>query len=177
MYKYDIPYPKEGQMTLTLDGIPINVSKKKSYLMEKMYAHRASVCEADGVCPATKYEIIEADGKVVFNKFFSEGEKVFSEEPYHKIKKEKVNYVSKNGFNLIADEEGKIITDEELMDVLYNLIYVCRLPISNSREVAVQLATYKPTTKDEFVSLKGLGEKKYDKCGEFLMDVIKKHSE
>ena len=168
MYKYDIPYPKEGQMTLTLDGIPINVSKKKSYLMEMMYAHRASVCEANGVCPATKYEI---------SKFFSEGEKVFSEEPYHKIKKEKVNYVSKNGFNLIADEEGKIITDEELMHVLYDLIYVCRLPISNSREVAVQLATYKPTTKDEFVSLKGLGEKKYDKCGELLMDVIKKHSE
>ena len=40
MYKYDIPFPKDGQLTLMYDGMPLNVSKSKAYLIEKMKAHR-----------------------------------------------------------------------------------------------------------------------------------------
>ena len=175
MFKYDIPYAKEGQMTLILNGIPINVSKKKSYLQDKMNAHRVSVCESDNSCPAASYEIIDTNGEIVFSKTFVEGETAVSKEPYSNVSKETIQYVNKNGFNLIADEEGNIKTDEELLSLLYNVIYLYRLPISNSRQASVQLATFKPVNKNEFVSLKGLGEKTYDKCGEVILEVIKKY--
>lgn len=173
MFKYDIPYPEDGQMILTLNGVPINVSKKKAYLMDKMNAHRVSICEADSSCPAAEYTIIGSDGNLIFRKTFIEGEKSVAKEPYHKVKKETTNYISKNGFKLIADKDGNIITDEDLLTVLYDFINVNRLPIQTSKQVAVQLATYKPVTKNEFVLLKGLGEKIYDKCGEALLGVIR----
>ena len=28
MYKYDIPFPKDGQLTLMYGGMPLNVSKR-----------------------------------------------------------------------------------------------------------------------------------------------------
>lgn len=40
MYKYDIPYPKLGQLSLSINGVPINISKRKDYLISKMKAHR-----------------------------------------------------------------------------------------------------------------------------------------
>ena len=33
-----IPFPKDGQLTLLYDGMPLNVSKSKAYLIEKMKA-------------------------------------------------------------------------------------------------------------------------------------------
>lgn len=178
MYIYDIPYQKDGQMALTVDGsAPINVSKKKDYLVNKMHAHRVSMYETLGSWPAAEYEIIGTDGNVIFRKAFLEGEKTVAKKPYHKIKKETINYVSKGYFNLIADEDGNIMTDEELLAILYSFIYVHRLPIGASRQVAVQLATYKPVTKREFLLLKGVGEKIYEKCGESLMEVIRAYLE
>lgn len=177
MFKYDIPYPKDGQLTLTLNGLPINVSKRRSYLIDKMLAHRASICNEDPSCPAAEYKIIGADNSLVFSRSFADGEMAFSKNPYHKATKDPTNYVSKNGFKLIADANGNIITDEKCLTLLHDFIYIKRLPIPNSRQVAVQLATYKPLTKNEFISLKGLGEKMYDKCGEILLNAIKVYLE
>ena len=175
MFKYDIPYAKDGQMTLTLNGVPINVSKKITYLQDKMNAHRVSICKFDNSCPAASYEIIDTNGKVIFSKTFAEGETAVSKEPYNNVSKETIHYVSKNGFDLIADNDGNIKTDEELLSLLYNVIYLYRLPITNLRQASVQLATFKPVNKNQFVSLKGLGEKTYDKCGEVILEIIKKY--
>ena len=34
------------------------------------------------------------------------------------------------------------------------------------------MATYKPKSKEEFIKLKGLGEKTYNKCGEIFLQAI-----
>lgn len=177
MFKYDIPYPKSNQMTLTLNGIPINVSKNKSYLVGKMKAHRVLSYEEFGSWPAAEYAIVDSNGKLIFKKIYTEGEKAVSNEPYNKVTKDTTNYISKDGFELIADEQGNILTDEKLLHFLRDFIYANRLPIHNSKQVSVQLATYMPTTKSEFVALKGLGEKMYDKCGEILLEVVKAYLE
>ena len=39
----------------------------------------------------------------------------------------------------------------------------------------VSMATYKPQNKEEFISLKGLGERTYSKCGEEFINAIKSY--
>lgn len=43
-----------------------------------------------------------------------------------------------------------------------------------TNEELEQLSIHKPTTKDEFVSVKGFGIKKYEKYGEDIINIIKK---
>lgn len=40
----------------------------------------------------------------------------------------------------------------------------------------VSLATYKPETKEEFISLKGLGESTYSSFGKAFVDEIKEYN-
>ena len=42
-----------------------------------------------------------------------------------------------------------------------------------SNKTLVQLATYKPKTKEEFLAIKGVGEKWYDNYAHYFVDAIK----
>ena len=46
-----------------------------------------------------------------------------------------------------------------------------------TKPALVEMATYKPTSKEEFISLKFLGEKAYQKCGEMFINAIKQYEE
>lgn len=178
MLKYDIPYAKEGQFTLLANGVPINVSKSKSYLVEKMKAHRDMMCEGTDSPPSAKYSIVSPDGSTVYEKEFSQGERGNAKQAYYKSSEdEKPCYVKKNGFRLITDESGNILTDEDLLKFLYDFRFYNRVPVMITNDALVSLATYKPTTKEEFVSLHGLGEKVYAKCGEMFLQAIRDFEE
>lgn len=87
--------------------------------------------------------------------------------------------VEKDGFSVVVDNEGQIITDMALLAQLRTL----RSQLSKdekrpaytiiSNKGLVSLATYKPTTKEEFISLYGLGEVTYQSFGNKFINAIK----
>lgn len=67
MFKYDIPYAKPGQLSLLANGIPINVSKNKSYLIKKM-EEQIDLVKQNGDCKnSIEYTIIDEEGKTIFS--------------------------------------------------------------------------------------------------------------
>ncbi len=89
--------------------------------------------------------------------------------------------LDKEKFDVIASQEGEIFTDEALLEILRKE----RDKIANERHILprdvvsrkglVSLATHKPQSKEEFVSLEGLGDASYTKCGDRLMKEIEKY--
>lgn len=84
-----------------------------------------------------------------------------------------------NGYALIVDDKGKFITDTELLTVLKNERAklarennVRAYMIFNNQQL-VALATYKPKNREEFISLYGLGQIKYELYGERMISLIK----
>lgn len=59
MYKYDMPFPKDGQLILMYVGMPSNVSKSKAYLIEKKKAHRDDMLKMGIYDQSAEYEIID----------------------------------------------------------------------------------------------------------------------
>ena len=92
----------------------------------------------------------------------------------------KETHIEIDGFNVVADDEGNIITDMELLAELRSL----RLQIAREENKAafkiltnkslVSLATYRPETREDFISLYGLGEVKYNDYGVKFIEAIKK---
>jgi superfamily II DNA helicase RecQ len=88
-------------------------------------------------------------------------------------------FIEKDGFSVVVDNEGQIITDMQLLAHLRGL----RAQISKEEKRAaytiisnkglVSLATYRPATKEEFVSLYGLGETTYQSFGIKFITAIK----
>ena len=88
-------------------------------------------------------------------------------------------FIEKDGFSVIADNDGKLITDMELLQHLRNV----RLKIMKqenrpaytiiSNKGLVSLATYKPSCKEEFIKLNGLGESSYNSYGQIFIKAIK----
>lgn len=130
----------------------------------------------DGV-GAAEYQIIDEGGFVVYKCTFAPGEKGNAKGPYSIEKEETVNYVEQNGFQLIADDKGNVLTDEKLLKYLYDLRFVSRIPVMITNTALVSMATYKPRTEEEFISLKGLGKGTYKKCGEFFLNAIRNYIE
>ena len=162
---------------MLINGGTANVSKKKSYLIEKMNAHRNEMLDNGLGDVQVEYTIVDPNGSVVLKKTFSKGERGNTDEPYHKKKEDRTEYIHKDGFDLIGDGEGNIITDETLLKLLYDFNYYERIPVMITKSELVQMATYKPLTKTAFIKLKGLGEKKYDICGEAFISLIKAYIE
>ncbi len=91
--------------------------------------------------------------------------------------------IEKDGFKVIVDTNGDILTDMELLVKLRalrlvlaqeeNLPAYCVL----TNDVLSRLATDKPTTREEFVEIKGIGEQRYKRFGERFITEIKKHVE
>lgn len=176
MYKYDIPYPKIGQLSLSINGVPINISKRKDYLVSKMKAHRKEMLLA-GVDECAEYEISDHHGNIIYRKQYNKGEYDQTNSKYHVEKEKKINYIRHGDFNLIADDSGNILTDEKLLMFLYDFRFHNRIPVMITNDALVSLATYKPTTEEEFISLHGLGQKIYAKCGEMFINAIENFEE
>lgn len=91
----------------------------------------------------------------------------------------KTHFIEKDGFNVVCDNENNIITDMRLLYVLRTL----RSDLSKEKNVKpyiilkndglVSLATFKPLTKEEFITLHGLGEVTYNNFGEVFIKKIK----
>ena len=89
-------------------------------------------------------------------------------------------FIEKDGFSVIVDNEGQIITDMKLLSHLRGL----RMQLAQKEQKApyliiknkglVSLATYRPTTKEEFINLNGLGETTYNNYGVLFVNAIKK---
>ena len=176
MYLYDIPYPKKGQMALTFNGVNIICSKIKSYLIEKMKAYQDEVYDNQEI-PKFEYEIVTYEGESVYRQSYLPGERGNASTPYFKSTPDPVHYVERNGFRLISDDNENVLTDEALLEHLYNFRFVTHFPVIVSNRALVGMATYKPMTKEEFVKIKGLGEKVYDKCGEQFLAAIRSYME
>ena len=128
MYKYDIPYPKPDQLSLNINGIPINISKRKDYLISKMKAHRREMvlsCADEWA----KYEILDYHGNIILSKQYKKGEYDQTNSEYHVKKEKKINYIRNGDFNLIADDSGNILTDEKMLMFLYDFRFHNRIPV------------------------------------------------
>lgn len=92
------------------------------------------------------------------------------------------HFIEKDGFSVVVDNDGVLITD---MDLLH---YLRELRAKTAKKEAVpayaiiknnglvSLATYRPATKEEFTSLYGLGEIAYNKYGQLFITAIKEYS-
>ena len=88
-------------------------------------------------------------------------------------------FIEKDGFSVVVDNEGQIITDMKLLSHLRGL----RMQLAQKEQKApymiiknkglVSLATYRPTTKEEFINLNGLGETTYNNYGILFVSAIK----
>ncbi|MBP5428733.1 MAG: UvrD-helicase domain-containing protein [Clostridia bacterium] len=91
----------------------------------------------------------------------------------------KEHYIEKDGFYIVVDDEGQILTDMQLLGILRNLRgrlmkeKGCSAYTIIGNKGLVSLATYKPTTEEEFVSLFGLGKTTFEKYGQLFINCIK----
>lgn len=91
--------------------------------------------------------------------------------------------IEKEGFNVLTDAQGNLLTDMVLLKKLRilrkELAQQCQFPaycVLHNDSLA-RLATDKPTTREEFITIKGIGERKYELFGEQFIAEIKKHME
>lgn len=90
-------------------------------------------------------------------------------------------YIEKDGFLVIVDDEGNIITDMNLLRYLRGfrimLMKNTNLPAYRivSNKGLVSLATYRPETKEEYLRLNGLGEVSYMLYGKMYIEEIQKY--
>ena len=88
--------------------------------------------------------------------------------------------IGNDEFYIIADDDGNIITDMDLLAELRSL----RFQIAKAKscapykiinnKVLVSLATYRPETREDFIALYGLGETTYNEYGVKFIEAIKK---
>ncbi len=98
-----------------------------------------------------------------------------------------VNYskqtIEKDGFKVLADNQGNLLTDMALLAKLRILRkelaeeyrYAAYYIMSN--DTLALLATDKPITREEFIEIKGISTRKYEQFGERFIAEIKKHIE
>lgn len=196
MYKYDIRLPDKDQLSLHIKfdsgniSSPLNVSKKLSYLKEKIQSHR-NISDVDN---SATYVILNYDKEELFAQSFIPGERGKTSKPYSKEKiKPLVNYktvylykgsdvlteeerekeIYLTCYETICDENGRIITDLKFLKYLSDYVYYNRVPLTSYRRLLVEIATYFPSTKEEFVSLYGAGEHIYEIFGKEIVELIK----
>lgn len=87
--------------------------------------------------------------------------------------------LGKDEFYIVTDDDGNEITNMELLTELRALRFdiakeksIAPYKIINNK-VLVSLATYRPTTKEEFITLYGLGEITYSEYGARFIKAIK----
>ena len=196
MYKYDIRLPDKDQLSLHIKfdsgniSSPLNVSKKLSYLKGKIQSHR-NISDVDN---SATYVILNYNKEELFAQSFIPSERGKTSKPYFK---EKINphvnyktvYLYKGSdvlteekrekeiyltcYETICDENGRIITDLKFLKYLSDYVYYKRVPLTSYRRLLVEIATYFPSTKEEFVGLYGAGEHIYEIFGKEIVELIR----
>lgn len=92
------------------------------------------------------------------------------------------NVVNHGDFEILVDEDGVILTDINLLESLRKI----RKQISVQKSIApfmvcsnktlVQLATFKPQTREEFLQIKGIRDRWYENYAHLFVEEIKKAS-
>ena len=92
------------------------------------------------------------------------------------------NVVKHGDFEILVDEDGVILTDFNLLESLRKI----RKQISVQKSIApfmvcsnktlVQLATFKPQTREEFLQIKGVRDRWYENYAHLFVEEIKKAS-
>lgn len=96
----------------------------------------------------------------------------------HKIQYSE-KFIEQDGFQVVADDEGTILTNMGLLAYLRSvraqIMKEEKRPAYTiiSNKGLVSLATYRPTSKEEFISLYGLGETTYNSYGARFINAIK----
>ena len=91
--------------------------------------------------------------------------------------------IEKDGFKVVVDAHGNLLTDMELLVKLRNLRQTLAQEngVSASRvmydSVLVLLATDRPMTREEFIDIKGITITTYMRFGQRFIAEIKKHIE
>ena len=91
--------------------------------------------------------------------------------------------IEKDGFKVIVDENGGLLTDMELLAKLRTLRQALAQEngVAASRvvydSVLVLLATDRPMSREEFIDIKGITISTYLRFGELFIAEIKKHME
>lgn len=89
--------------------------------------------------------------------------------------------IEKDGFKIVVDANGTVLTDMELLqklrEVRIKLAKEKKLPayciVRNN--VLALLATDKPTTREEFMAIKGVGTQLYEQYGDVFIETIKRY--
>lgn len=196
MYIYDIKLPNKDQYSLHIKfsekniSPPLNVSKKLYYLKEKIQSHR---CISD-ISQETTYVILDCKNNEVYSYTFAAGDSGKTTKPYFTVKSKPVLnykpvYLYKNSdvltdvirenefyltyYDVICDEGDNIITDLNFLKYLSDRLFYGRARVMVSKKLLVQIATYFPTSKEEFISLSGAGEKVYEYFGIEVVEYIR----
>lgn len=90
------------------------------------------------------------------------------------------NLVKYGNFEILVDEDGVVLTDINLLESLRKI----RTQISVQQSIApfvvcsnktlVQLATFKPQTREEFLKIKGIKDRWYEKFAPLFVEEIGK---
>jgi len=93
-----------------------------------------------------------------------------------------INTIRENGFDLVVSSNGTILTDKDLLNKLKKE----RIRLAKEQKVKaymifnnqqlVALATYKPIDELSFISIYGLGKKKFELYGDLFLSIIAEHS-
>lgn len=95
--------------------------------------------------------------------------------------KYEVRIIEKDGYNVAVDANGNVLTDMELLrklrDIRNKIAKEKNLPAYciTQNNVLALLATDKPTTREEFMAIKGVGNKLYEQYGEIFIAAIKQY--
>ena len=83
------------------------------------------------------------------------------------------------GFDLIVDSDGEIITDLNLLKILKEVAREMKIKtyLIFTNQQLVALATYKPENETNFISIYGLGKKKYDMYGDRIIQIIENYKQ
>lgn len=133
------------------------------------------------------YPVLSVNERVDVNNLsdevFEKIEKIVKRNMRQKIKRiEKIenNETLKfEGFDIVIDENGEVLTDLELLKVLNQKRkeIVKEKNVSSflvaSNRVLVGIATYKPKTKEECLKIKGVGENWFKSYGKTFLDLVK----
>ena len=91
--------------------------------------------------------------------------------------------IEKDEFRVLADANGNLLTDMELLVKLRTLRQTLaqeeRLPAYCvfTNDILSRLATVNPMTREELVEIKGIGEQRCDQFGQRIIAEIRRHVE
>lgn len=89
-----------------------------------------------------------------------------------------LHHIEKDGFEVVCDSNGNILTDIDLLKKLRHWRYEKAKEIKKpayiimSNSSLVDLATRQPTTREELFSITGIGEKKVELYGDEIIKII-----